>query len=152
MRRKGKDKGSMRCIFNSDPSHCDLTLSMMPTSIHPMIMHTKKRMSGHSDSVVSLAYFCIWNSTTAMGQDLWVLRKECVTWNGRPEGLLAPQWLSSWEDSIQIKEALWLFKMGSWDRRQGHVKGLGERSLFMHHVWRPHAPLRLYMGPLHLVN
>lgn len=35
-----------------------------------------------------------------MGQDLWVLRKECVTWNGRPKGLLASPWLSSWEDRL----------------------------------------------------
>lgn len=131
---------------------CLIVIVMIPKSIHPMIMNTKKRTSGHSDSVVNLAHFCIWNSTTAVGQDLRVLRKECVTWNGRPEGLLASQWLSSWEDRIQIKEALWLFKMGSWDRRQGHVKGLGELWLFMHHLWRPHVLLGLYMAPTQFAN
>lgn len=80
-----------------------------------------------------------------MGQDLLVLRKECVTWK-RAVCIL---WPPSWEERIRIKEAPRISKRGTFGiDPKGHVKGLGELSLFMHQAWKPQTASPFFVNNL----
>lgn len=107
----------------------------------------KKRTDAYSNSLASLAYFCIWNSIATEGRDLWVLKERMCDLRWETERAARIPRPPSWEDSTRIKEALWIFKRGDWDELGGHVKGLGA-ALHASRADAPSSPRTVYSFPL----
>lgn len=139
--RRVREGSSVAALPNINAPLTVTPWKRIPNSEYPGMMNATR--STYSSSLASRTYFCMWNSSTMKGQDLWVLKERMCDLKWETKRAARIPWCLSWEDSIQITEVLWVYKRGDWDKLGGHVKGLGELPFFMHHVWKPH----LFLGP-----